>query len=248
MKTMLFFLGLVLLFTGLVGLVRGKVHSRLFATRVASLVPFILGAAVVFLTSAPPLFAPGSVEQPLVLPPTAASMLDHITANVAPTVRRAEDAEPEQQQAYPRWERQVMAAHERADKVLGQVGEVMAALDDGLLDRFTAWTRLSVLAIDLTQAKLSLHELQPPTVLDLSDRKVLEHGLNDLLDSLIHKRLAIAKLREFTQTTDTLALLDAQREMDHGHDLMVEGLSKLAQVRSRLAMTAQAADSSRWTD
>lgn len=234
MNMLLFILGLALLILGLVGVVRGRVDGRWVRTRSTSIIPLLLGLAIMFFTSAPPLKAAGSVGRTIPPPTPAAQVLK----DLGPIIRRgtspAEDLQPEQQKAYPQWERQVLEAHAKADAVLDQISKVMASLDEGAIDRFTAWSRLGVLSEDLKQVKLALHDLTPPSVLNLADQKTLESGLNDLRESLKQKRSGINALQSFVRTTLTAEIARAEHEMDKGHDLMVAGLGKLARVKARL--------------
>lgn len=238
MNSFLFVISLVLLIAGMVGVIRGRIDTRICRTRSTSLIPLVVGAVLMFATSAPPLMAAGSVGGTVSPPTPAAKVMD----NLEPVIRRgtepADDLQPEQTKAFPQWERQVMAAHKKADEVLSQVSDVMAALDDGKIDRFTAWTRLGILSEDLRQSKLLLHDLTPPMVLNLADQRSLESGLNDLRESLSLKRDGIQALRAFVSTADAKEIERARSEMDKGHDSMVTGLSKLARVKARLAVTA----------
>lgn len=234
MNTLFFVLSFTLLILGLVGVVRGRVDQRWIRSRTASLIPLAFGFVFLFSATAPPLNAAGSVGKSIPPPATAASILD----TIEPIIRRGTapipDLQPEQQKAFPQWERQVLESHKKADEILKQVSSILTALDDGLIDRFTAWTHLSILAEDLKQAKLSLHHLTPPTVLNLADQKTLESALNDLRQSLRGKRNGIRALQEFVRSSKRADLDRAQYEMEKGHDTMVSGLGKVARVKARL--------------
>lgn len=232
--TALFFLSLLLFVAGVVGVVRGRIDTRWFTTRTMSAVPLLLGVFFMFLTSAPPLSASGSVAGRFQVPPGASAVLADLEPWVRQGTPRAEDLQPEQQEAYPQWERQLIAAHNQADATMRRVEEVLAALDEGKIDRFTAWVHLGVLSQDLNQANLTIHDLTPPSLLDLADRKTLEEGLTNLKEGLDQKRRGIQQLREFLRTVDAAKIEHAQAEIEKGHDKMVAGLTKVARVKARL--------------
>ena len=114
--------------------------------------------------------------------------------------------------------------------------EVLDALNRGDIDRFTAWVRLGVLAEDVRQANLTIHDLTPPSLLDLRDRHTLEEALADLKTSLEQKRRGIQKLQAFVRGTAARDLTAARLELDRGHDGMVAGLTKMLRVKARLGV------------
>lgn len=234
MERILFVLSLVLVVSGLVGVVRGRIDTRLITSRQASLIPLLLGTALMFVTSAPPLNAAGSVSGAIQAPPDAKTVLSNLEPIVRAGTPVAGDIMPVQPQAYPPWERQLLEAHKAADQVLSEVPQVMDALDQGAIDRFTAWVRLGVLSEGVRQANLTLHDLTPPSLLDLADRHTLEKGLADLKKSLDLKRQGIAELQGFTRSQDAARLEGARAEFARGHDTMVDGLTKVARVKARL--------------
>jgi len=233
--TALFYAGLLLAIAGAVGLVRGHVDTRWITSRTRSAVPLAAGVVLMFTAAAPPLHAAGSVAGRVRTPADAATVISVLEPVVRQGTPAAHDVFPEQRQAFPQWERQLLRAHARADAAMQHASDVLAALDTGAIDRFTAWVRLGALAQDVNQANLTLHDLTPPNVLDLAERKTLEDGLKDLKRGLDHKRQGLRYLREFVRTVETPLLDRAQTEIDRGHDAMVAGLTKVLRVKAALA-------------
>lgn len=228
---------LILILGGLVGVVRGRIDRKWITSRGRSLIPLALGLLVLFLTTAPPLGAAGSVQGNIQMPPPAETALSYLEPIVHAGTPPAEHVFPDQRRTYPHWERQLLAAHRSADATLAKVPQVLEAMNRGDIDRFTAWTRLGILAEDVRQANLTIHDLTPPSLLDLRDRHTLEEALAALKTSLDHKRRGILELQAFTRSTDPRHLTEARLAMDRGHDSMVAGLTKMLQVKARLGIS-----------
>lgn len=227
---------LVLIIFGVVGILRGRIDRRWITTSSGSLLPLGLGLFLLFTVLPPPLRAMGEIEGQFMLPLTAKEAYEQIVPEVSQSVSPNEDLLPEQQAAFPMWERQVMTAHDAADKALNGVSQVMKALQEGLIDRFTAWTRLGVLSQDLKQADLMLHEVVPPAKLNLADQYTLEEALNLLHESLDQKRSGIQALQEFTQNLAPARLERANRQMELGHESLVEALEYIGRVKGKLGL------------
>lgn len=229
-----FLLGVTLLVTGLVGVIRGRIDRRWFTAPWTGLIPLALGVALVFGIAAPPLSARDSVEVRFQPPLGAEEVYRIVEVQVRDEVPPAADILPEQRELFPLWEKQVLAAHAEADRTLSEAGRVMDALNDGLIDRFTAWSRLAVLNQDLKQADLLLHDLVPPSKLNLIDQRKLQDALDDLHISLDVKRAGIRALQEFTRNLQTTSLEKANALMQEGQQRMTDGLRKMAEVKARL--------------
>lgn len=227
---------LVLFIAGLVGILRGRIDRRWLTTPWRSLILFACGVLLLFTVLPPPLRAVGEAEGRFTLPPTAEEMYAQVVPQVANSMEPNADLLPEQQAAFPMWERQVMTAHRAADKALAGVGQVMEALEKGEIDRFTAWVRFGVLSQDLKQADLLLHEVVPPAKLNLADQYVLRDALNRLHASLDQKRAGIQALQEYTQDLSPAHLEKANRQMELGNELLIEALEYIGQVKGRLGL------------
>lgn len=227
---------LILLIAGLVGILRGRIDRRWLTTPLRSFVPFALGVLLLFTVLPPPLRAVGEDRGRFILPPTAEEMYDEVVPRAAGAVEPNADLLPEQQAAYPLWERQVMTAHRAADKALAGVARVMEALEKGEIDRFTAWVRFGVLSQDLKQADLLLHEVVPPAKLNLADQYVLRDALDRLHESLDQKRAGIQALQEYTQDLSPAHLEKANRQMELGNASLIEALEYIGQVKGRLGL------------
>lgn len=236
MEKIPFLLSFLLIAAGLVGVVRGRIDRRWFTSRATALLPLALGLLLLFLTSAPPLGAAGRVPSPIKAPLPADAVLSYLEPIVRAGTERGDHVFPDQRRSFPHWERQVLEAHRQADGALAQVPKVLDALNRGDIDRFTAWVRLGVLAEDVRQANLTIHDLTPPSLLDLRDRHTLEQALADLKTSLEQKRRGIQKLQAFVRGTDARDLTAARLELDRGHDGMVAGLTKMLRVKARLGV------------
>lgn len=228
-------IGITLLITGIVGVIRGRIDRRWITTSYAALIPLIFGVALLFGSAAPPLAAKGSVAIPFQIPVPASDAYRLVEERAEQEVPPAEDILDDQRELFPLWERQVLKAHAEADRTLSEIGRVMDALNAGLIDRFTAWSRLSVLNQDLKQADLLLHDLVPPSKLNLVDQMRLQDALDDLHISLDLKRASVRKLQEFTRDLNVASLEKANELMDEGQALMIEGLLKMAEVKARLS-------------
>lgn len=229
-------ISLVLLIAGVVGILRGRIDRRLITTPVRSLIPLGLGVFLLFSVLPPPLRAMGEIEGQFMLPLTGKEAYEQIVPEISQSVSPNADLLPEQQAAYPMWERQVITAHDAADKALSGVAQVMDGLQEGLIDRFTAWARLGVLSQDLKQADLMLHEVVPPAKLNLADQYTLEDALDLIHESLDQKRSGIQALQEFTQNLSPARLERANRQMELGHESLVEALEYIGRVKGRLGL------------
>lgn len=227
---------LVLFIAGLVGILRGRIDRRWLTTPWRAFVPFALGVLLLFTVLPPPLRAIGEDQDRFILPPTAQEVYDQVVPNIASTMEPNADLLPEQQAAFPMWERQVMTAHRAADKALHGVAQVMEALEKGEIDRFTAWVRFGVLSQDLKQADLLLHEVVPPAKLNLADQYMLRDALNHLHESLDQKRAGIQALQEYTQDLSPTHLEKANRQMELGNEALIEALEFVGQVKGRLGL------------
>lgn len=236
MASILLFIGLVLTVSGLVGIVRGRIDTRWFTSRATSLIPLVVGITLLFVTSAPPLHATGAVAEEIDLPPAARSVLESLEPVVKAGTAPATEVFPDQRRSYPHWERQMLKAYAAADKSLRQVPHVVSELNAGRIDRFTAWVRLGILAVDIRQANLTLHDLTPPSLLDLGDRHRLEEGLAELKRSLDLKTNAIRELQHFARSQKAEHLTRAQLDLERGHERMTAGLTKVLQVKARLGV------------
>lgn len=238
MEKIPFLLSLILIGSGLVGVVRGRIDRRWLTTRGTSLFPLALGLTLLFLTTAPPLGATGSMPSDIDVPPTAEEVLSYLEPVVHAGTEPGDHVFPDQKRSFPHWERQLLRGHRAADDALAKVPNVLAAVDRGEIDRFTAWARLGVLAEDVRQANLTIHDLTPPSLLDLRDRHTLEEALAELKTSLDQKRKGIQYLQSFLRSTDAQHLTEARLALDRGHDSMVAGLTKVLQVKARLGVTS----------
>lgn len=227
-------LSLLLLGFGIVGMVRGKITRNWPRHALVSPSLVLLGLGLLFVNSAPPLRAQGIVGGEFDPPPAARATLAELETIVRPEVRRAEDLLPEQQHVYEQWERQLLEAHDRAEGLFLSARAVMTSLNEGSIDRFTAWSRLGVLAQDLRQVDLRLHDLTPPSKLNLRDQQTLHMALDEIHHSLGRKAEGLRALRAFTERPDSDILQAARDEMNRGHEAMVNGLTKIAQVKARL--------------
>jgi len=241
MNTLFFWLSVVFFVAGLVGVVRGGVGRRWVKTRTASFVLTIVGLIVLFVTSAPPLYAVDSVKERFVPPTPAQNVLDTVQSLVPNDTAQAVNIEPEQRQAFPQWERQLLEAYAKADRTLQQAEYVLHALNDGSLDRFTAWVRLGMLAEDIKQAKLVLHDLVPPSVLNLTDQKTLAVALDELKNSLLEKRNGLRAFQRFVRTVDNTDLRHAEYAFRLGEEGTVSGLTKVAGIKMKLEHSTPAA-------
>lgn len=229
-------ISLILLIAGLAGILRGRIDRRWITTPVRSLLPLGLGILLLLFVLPPPLRATGEIEGQFEVPLTAQEVYQRIVPDIAASTPPADDLLPEQQDTFPMWEDQVMKAHGAADKALGGVVQVMDALQQGHIDRFTAWARLGVLSQDLKQADLLLHEIVPPAKLNLADQYTLQDALDRLHESLDQKRAGIQDLQEFTQNLAPERLEKANRQMEAGHTLLAEALEYVGRVKGRLGL------------
>ena len=148
--------GLTALALGLVGLVSGRIDRRVLTNRRRLTVLAAVGLLLVFAGSAPP--TRGAASQTALPDDTRSvpirTLLEQLGTRAV--LRSDTDVLPEQQAAYEAWERQVVAGYEKAEQSLAAVPNVMNALHENQLDRFTAWVHLARLKQDTNQVRLAV--------------------------------------------------------------------------------------------
>lgn len=145
----------------------------------------------------------------------------------------------EQQSAYEQWERQVLAEYEKAEQALSTVPKVMDQLRTGGLDRFTAWVHLARLKQDTNQARLAMHAVVPPAILDLRHKERLQQALDSLNESLLSKRRFIAHLQHHVKTMETTELDRAAAEVASGNDALSDALGQIVWVKAELGLVRE---------
>lgn len=236
--TILLTVGVLAFGLGLIGLVSGRLDRLVLTNRRRLVLMSALGLALVFAGSAPPLRAASDaiVVPDEAAPPSIRTILQQME------VRAGGRPDPgvlaEQQTAYEQWERQVLSGYEKAEQALGAVPEVMEALRTNKLDRFTAWVHLARLKQDANQARLAVHAIVPPAVLDLRMKQQLQEALDELNESLLSRRRYVAHLQHHVKTLETGELDLAAQELDHAREALFEAVIHIVLVKSRLGLTS----------
>lgn len=235
--TVLLTLGMLALALGLMGLVSGRLDRLVLKNRRRLAVLSAVGLLLVFAGSAPPIRAaadavvvPGEAAAPSIK--TVFEQMELRSGG-----RPDPDVLPEQQTAYEQWEQQILAGYEKAEQALGAVAQVMEALRSKQLDRFTAWVHLARLKQDTNQARLAVHAIVPPAVLDLRMKQRLQQALDGLNESLLSRRRFVAHLQHHVKTMETGELDLAAEELENGRAALIDAVMDIVWVKSRLGLT-----------
>jgi hypothetical protein len=235
MNVVWFILGLILAASGVIGVIRGRIDKKYFTKSQLCIIPLVIGVGLMFIGAAPPFSGRGLLEETPPPPPSFEETLTTIYEIIKRGTPISIDLLPEQQELFGHWEKQLTAAYNHADRTLKQVSKIMESLNQGRIDRFTAWSRLGVLSVDLNQSNLQLHDLIPPSKLDLIDQKRLQSGLDYLNRSLAVKRKAIINLKSFiSNPSQSIYLTEYAKNLESAHQLMVQGITEISIVKSRL--------------
>jgi len=228
--------GLTALALGLVGLVSGRIDRRVLTNRRRLTVLAAVGLLLVFAGSAPP--TRGAASQTALPDDTRSvpirTLLEQLETRAV--LRSDTDVLPEQQAAYEAWERQVVAGYEKAEQSLAAVPNVMNALHENQLDRFTAWVHLARLKQDTNQVRLAVDAVVPPAVLDLAMKRRLQDALDGLNESLQHRRRYIAHLQHHVRTLAPEELERAADELELGWTALFGAAMEMTWVKGRLGL------------
>lgn len=238
--TILLSVGLLALALGLIGLVAGRLDQTALRNRTRLSLLAAVGLLLVFAGSAPPTRA--EVDR-ATMPDTATTMPIRTQLRQRELVGARQPlpgtVSEEQQSAYEQWERQVLTEFEKAEQALSTVPKIIDALRSGALDRFTAWVHLARLKQDTNQARLAVHAVVPPAVLDLQHKKRLQQALDGLNESLLSKRRFIAHLQHHVKTMETTELDRAATEMTDGEEALFDALGHIVWVKTELGLVRE---------
>lgn len=232
-------LGALALALGLIGLVPGRLDQVALVNRTRLTVLIAAGLALVFAGSAPPTRAAAdgaSLPETPPSPPIRAVLRQAEMLGGGPA---SADVASEQQSAYEQWEKQVLTGYEKAEQALASVPKVLDALRANKLDRFTAWVHLARLKQDTNQARLAVHAIVPPAILDLQHKKRLQQALDGLNDSLLKKRRFIAHLQHHVKTMETVELDRAVTEVENGDRALADAVYHMVWVKARLGLARE---------
>lgn len=224
---------------GLVGLVAGRLDQVVLTNRRRLALLAALGLALVFAGSAPPTRASAEQVALPAVPQTAPIRTLLVLIESLWAARPDPAVAPEQQTAYEHWERQVLAAYERAESALDAVPRVLTDLREGRLDRFTAWIHLARLKQDANQARLTVTSIVPPAILDLMMKERLKQALRKLDESLLSRRRYVAHLQHHVKTLDAEELQRAAEEAANARTALEEAIFDIVWVKARLGLTRE---------
>jgi len=232
-------LGLVALALGLIGLAAGGLDALVFRTRPRLTLLTAVGLGLLFLGAAPPTrVAAGEQDFPDPSPPVPVRRALGQMEQSPPPAAPAAAVFPEQTEAFRQWENSLLAAYEAAEQALGAVPAVLEGLAAGRLDRFTAWVHLGRYSQDVKQAHLALHDLTPPSILNLEHQHQLKDALKDLHHSLANQRAAVIHLQRHARTLNPRDLEAAQQFLVQGRVQRQRGLERLVRVKVQLGLGA----------
>lgn len=227
--------GLVALAVGLTGLAAGRLDRRILSNRARLGIVAAVGLGLLFLGAAPPTRAKAPAAGfPDPRPPVAVREALQRLEQGPPAADKAAVVFPRQARALQQWEDALLTAYEEAERALAAVPAVLDGLATGGLDRFTAWVHLGRYSQDIKQAHLGLHDLTPPSDLNLEHQRALQAALNDFHHSLANQRAAITALQRHVRTGDSAHLQAARTRLDQGRAQRQQALLRLVHVKAQL--------------